>query len=194
MDKCKICPNEFKRKYPKGGQRKIYCSKKCRYADSYVLCKCKTCGIEYNRNIISRKSDEFCSLACIQRHPCQLCGTMITGRKSFQSGEKRFCTRKCANFFYRTMASKKAYVAKGFAQTIQKFHRIQCERCGINDIRVLCVHHINSDRGDNCYTNLETLCANCHHKEHWGDSTNRIKMQELASLLSKQILSPKSIS
>lgn len=184
MDKCKVCKNTFKRKYPRGGKRKIYCSKKCRYSDSFITKTCPTCNKEFKKNFVT-KNAEYCSLSCIQRHPCQLCGKIITGRKTFQSGEKRFCSRQCSNFVHRTINSKKAYGAKGYANSLKKYNEIRCNKCGINDIRVLVVHHINSDRNDNSYSNLETLCANCHHILHWGETDNRLKLFDLAHLLFK---------
>lgn len=183
MDKCKVCTNEFKRKYPRGGIRKIYCSKKCRYSDSFVIRICKTCNKKFKTNIVSTKK-EYCSLACIQRHPCQLCGAIITGRKTFQSGEKKFCTRKCSNFFNRTITSRKAYVARGYALSIKKYGKPQCDECGYNELSGLVVHHINHNRDDNSYMNLVTLCANCHHAKHWGEeSVKRVKLLNLAFLL-----------
>ena len=172
MDKCKICENLFKRKYSRSKKKKIYCSKKCRYADSFVEKKCLTCGTVFNKNILSKGLDEYCSISCIQRHPCQLCGKIITGRKTFQSGEKKFCSRKCSNFVNRTMKSKVSYMPNGFARSIKDHGKIQCNRCGNEDIKVLIVHHIDRNRKNNKIENLETLCANCHHKIHWGQGEN----------------------
>lgn len=183
MDKCIICENVFKRKYPRGGQRKIYCSKKCRYSDAKKYIKnCKTCNKEFTA-IFLNKNKEYCSLACIQRHPCQLCGITITGRKTFQGGEKKYCGRKCANFVNVTLKSKKAYVPKGFAQTLNNYGKIICERCKYDDVNCLCVHHKDGNRNNNSLDNLETLCANCHHKEHWGDKDKRLKNINLAHML-----------
>lgn len=186
MDKCKVCSNEFKRKYPRGGHKKIYCSKKCRYSDGYIERTCLTCLKKFKRHFLAKKvMIEYCSLACIQRYPCQLCGEIIMGRIYFQGGSKRFCTRKCSNFFHRTLHSKIAYVPKAFSQTIKKYGKIICERCRIEDISMLCVHHKDSNNKNNALDNLETLCANCHLKEHIKDSVNREKHVMLAYMLAK---------
>lgn len=185
MDTCKVCPAQFKRKYIRAKQRQIYCSKKCRYIDSPKFeCVCKTCGVSFSV-IFLNKNKEYCSISCAQRSPCQLCGKIITGRKTFQGGEKKFCSRKCSNFVNRTINSKKSYVSKGFSETIKKFGKIICERCNIDNINCLCVHHKDGDRGNNAIDNLETLCANCHHIEHWGEGSKRIKNVELAYMLAK---------
>jgi 5-methylcytosine-specific restriction endonuclease McrA len=186
MDKCKVCDQEFKRKYPRGKKRKIYCSKKCKYSDSEVYKRiCKTCGKEF-KAIFLTKNKEYCSLACIQRHPCQLCGKIITGRVTFQSGEKKFCGRTCAAFVNRTLKSKISYMPNGFARSIKDHGKIICNRCGIDDIQFLIVHHIDRNRLNNKIENLETLCANCHHKIHWGDSEKRMRCVQLAQLIAKQ--------
>lgn len=187
MDKCKICDNYFPRHYPKKGQRKIYCSKKCRYKDIAVYERiCKTCGNSFT-SVHLQKSKEYCSLSCIQRAPCQLCGKIITGRKTFQGGEKKYCSRACSNFVNRTLNSKLAYMANGYAKSLKDHAKIICNRCGVDDISVLVVHHIDRDRNNNSPDNLETLCANCHHKIHWGESDKRIKCVQLAHMIVRHI-------
>ena len=187
MDKCKMCNNEFKRKYPRGGQKKIYCSKKCRYSDRLIYeCICKTCGKKFT-SIHLRKSKEYCSVSCIQRHPCQLCGKIITGRVTFQSGEKKFCSRACSNFVHRTLNSTLQYMPNGFAKSLKDHGKIMCNRCQIENIQVLVVHHIDRNRKNNSPDNLETLCANCHHKIHWGTGDKRLKCVQLAHMIVKHI-------
>lgn len=185
MDKCKMCDNTFKRKYRSKGLRKEYCSKKCRYSDFFVEKTCLTCGKLFTKNTLSTKSDLYCSLACIQRHPCELCGKTITGRKTFQSFPKRFCSRACAAFVNVSLKAKKAYVCKGFAQSIKLRGEISCNRCGNDDIQVLVVHHLDGDRTNNSLENLETLCSNCHHRIHWGKGQRRI----LTALYAQKIAS-----
>lgn len=172
MDICPICTTAFKRHYSRKGQRQIYCSKACRYKSMAVTRICLTCEKPFTVNRFSTRQD-YCSKPCIARYPCQLCGTIITGRKTFQSGPKRFCTRKCASIFNRSLTSKKAYVVTGFAQTIHRKGALLCERCNFHNPFALIVHHRDSDRSNNTPENLETLCANCHAIEHWKASTHR---------------------
>ena len=42
----------------------------------------------------------------------------------------------------------------------------KCSRCGIDDKRLLIVHHKDSNRMNNKPENLEWLCRNCHAMVH----------------------------
>jgi len=45
-----------------------------------------------------------------------------------------------------------------------------CSRCGFNkDTRAIIVHHIDRNRSNNCISNLEVLCCNCHMIDHYAD-------------------------
>lgn len=182
MDTCLNCPNIFRRKYIAKGKRKVYCSRQCALnAIKKVKHKktCKTCLCVFYAGY-NRKRSEYCSRACIERHPCQLCGKIITGRVTFQSGQKRFCTRKCSNIFHRTLRSQTAYVARGFANSIKKHGKIKCQQCDLEEISCLCVHHIDENRENNSPENLQTLCYNCHARLHWEDSANRLQNIQVA--------------
>lgn len=76
-------------------------------------------------------------------------------------------------------------MVKGFAQSIHIYGKIICNRCHSDDIDILCVHHIDKNRKNNSYENLETLCANCHYKIHWQDSKVRKRYIGTAKLLHK---------
>ena len=41
-----------------------------------------------------------------------------------------------------------------------------CQLCGLTDIRVLTVQHLDEDRANNAFENLAWLCQNCHHLLH----------------------------
>ena len=184
MDACKVCGTLFKRHYLRGGVRQTCCSKKCKYAAGYVTRTCATCGKEYRVNHLSTRK-QYCSLACIERSPCQLCGTVITGRAKFQSGERRFCSRQCAAVVNHTLQAKKNYLVIGFASTIAKTGSLACERCKEADPRALVVHHIDRNRSNNSRENLITLCANCHFREHWLESANRVRIVQAARYLAQ---------
>ena len=174
-DQCSVCGKHFKRKYRKKGLRQAYCSKKCYWKDSCSTKTCKTCGKQFRVSVMQRKNKEYCSIACIQRSPCQFCGKIITGRRTFQSGEKRFCSRKCGNIVNRTINAKKSYVILGYYGAIMRRGRLECERCGFAEPAALIVHHKDRNRSNNHQDNLETLCANCHAVEHWKNSENKNK-------------------
>ena len=52
---------------------------------------------------------------------------------------------------------------------------VACERCGIDDPRVLCVHHKVpvAKGGLSVESNMETLCRNCHAIAHWEMTADR---------------------
>ena len=186
MDTCPICGVEFPRHWRNKGVRQVYCSKACRYRAWFFEKTCPTCGKTFRTNKLSTRQD-YCSLACIQRSPCQLCGKIITGRATFQGGEKRFCSRKCANIVNRTMASKTKYVVFGFAWTIKRTGRLACEQCGQDNPARLVVHHRDRDRKNNAGENLETLCANCHAALHWSDSVHRTADVAVARIIADRL-------
>jgi ssDNA-binding Zn-finger/Zn-ribbon topoisomerase 1 len=42
-----------------------------------------------------------------------------------------------------------------------------CERCGFDEVEILQLHHKDRNRRNNKAENLETLCPNCHFREHF---------------------------
>ena len=42
----------------------------------------------------------------------------------------------------------------------------KCNRCPIDNYKILIVHHKDKNRGNNKLNNLEILCLNCHTLEH----------------------------
>lgn len=68
------------------------------------------------------------------------------------------------------------YVYKAFLLKERK-----CEICNIDDIEVLCVHHIDNKKNNNDISNLQILCANCHFRIHFGKG--KIKKKKLETIL-----------
>jgi hypothetical protein len=58
-----------------------------------------------------------------------------------------------------------------------------CEHCGLNDERVLSVHHIDSDRANNRIENLSWLCHNCHYLVHHFPDEREAFMRRVAMRL-----------
>ena len=48
----------------------------------------------------------------------------------------------------------------------RKLKKEKCTDCGIEDKRLLIVHHKDGNRKNNKESNLVTLCWNCHFKAH----------------------------
>jgi 5-methylcytosine-specific restriction endonuclease McrA len=98
---------------------------------------------------------------------CQFCDKefLSKARLKFQ----RFCSKQCSGM-YTIATGKLNYVTKALIHYENK-----CNRCGNDDDTVLVVHHIDHSRENNCITNLEIVCANCHHKHHHGRGERRRK-------------------
>lgn len=184
MIECKVCGISFSLKYKRAGQKQIYCSKTCSYADHYVEKTCLTCGKNFTINTLNAHR-EYCSLSCIERSPCQLCGKIITGRATFQSGERRFCSRRCASIVNSSMNPKKKYTTLGFAATIKRIGKLACECCGEDDVHTLIVHHVDRNHANLTEDNLVTLCANCHFREHWKGSVTRQRTVQVAHYVAR---------
>lgn len=189
MDNCLECAKPFRRKYPRGKRRKLYCSKACRFRAEFITLQCKTCGKTFRRSRIHRAkySDEYCSARCIQRGPCELCGLPVSGRivNKPKNGLplRWFCSRRCAAIANTTLTGEKNYTIKGFAITICRLGILACEKCRRKDVRTLVVHHKDRNHKNNDPDNLQTLCANCHFRVHWRDSKKRAANADLARLL-----------
>ena len=41
-----------------------------------------------------------------------------------------------------------------------------CKRCGVTDFRLLTVHHLDENHGNNMIENLVWMCYNCHFLVH----------------------------
>lgn len=143
--RCKICGKVFNIKpaHAKMGWGK-YCSKKCqsqgqRNGRAYL---CAYCGKELYRtprDLRKSKSKRFfCSFSC---------------HCSWENKHIR-CGRNAPNW----TSGENAY------RQLLKRARVQeiCRRCGIDDTRVLSVHHKDGNRRNNNIENLEWLCRNCH--------------------------------
>lgn len=182
MDLCVVCCTPFKRHYRRGGERQIYCSKKCKYAAGYTEQTCRTCQKSFRVNYFG-KQRVYCSLECTQRHDCELCGIPITGRNTMNGRIRRFCSRECASMMNGTLSSKTKYRRLGFAYTLERKGKLACERCDEDDIWVLHVHHVQGRSFGNNRDNLITLCANCHDREHRTNSADRLLDIERATSL-----------
>lgn len=77
--------------------------------------------------------------------------------------EQVTCSRSCSNTYFRT---KDQPTLATYRQKALSYYGCQCNRCGFSNLLALQVHHKDKDRNNNCLTNLEVLCSNCHLMEH----------------------------
>lgn len=145
---CKKCAKEFYAKpyWIRNGAGK-YCSSRC-------------------KNLGSRTGEE---LACF-----------VCGKASYKTQKqlkrsksgKFFCSKSCQTKWRNTefVGSKHGnwrngeYVYKSIL--LRNNVSPQCKLCGLNDKRVLAVHHIDKNHKNNGIDNLAWLCHNCHHLVH----------------------------
>lgn len=140
-----------------------------------------TCGkpIRIKESHIARGWGKYCSKPCQfvgQRKGkflnCDNCGKTIYRTPSNYKKSKNnrfFCSRKChciwENKNVRHGENAPNWMAgQSVYRTLLKKSGIKekCMRCGIEDSRVLCVHHKDRNRKNNNLNNLEWLCRNCH--------------------------------
>lgn len=85
------------------------------------------------------------------------------------SDERTTCGYSCSNTYFRSGKDNGMYI-HGNGTDYRNTALVQlpniCDSCGIDDIDVLQVHHIDEDRNNNEIENLRILCANCHVKLH----------------------------
>jgi 5-methylcytosine-specific restriction endonuclease McrA len=118
----------------------------------------------------------YCSLKCTglgQRKSkvCKVC-------KKEYSGNKRTCSRSCANkarsgiTYNRENKFNKAHCGSRLKEKVAQKRGGICERCGHDNYAILQVHHKKERHrgGTDHLENLELLCPNCHAAHHFGIS------------------------
>src|SRR3989344_5580617 len=146
--KCKICKKDFYAKpvHVRNGYG-IYCSRNCKNKGLQKgrVFPCTTCGIEVYKNPrqikLSKSKKYFCSKSC-----------QTIWRNKYFSGSKHLLW-KGGHAIYRD-------------KLLRNNKKPICILCGIEDIRVLAVHHVDKNRQNNSISNLEWLCHNCHYLVH----------------------------
>lgn len=151
-----------------------------------ILKKCVVCGKEFRvKEAHAAKGwGKFCSVKCHsigQRKgiwvSCSYCGKKIYRtpndfRKS--RSKKFFCSVSChcswenENVRYGANAPNWLAGENAYRQILRKTGMKEvCQKCGLDDKRVLTVHHKDGNRKNNNVLNLEWLCRNCHCIEHY---------------------------
>lgn len=131
---------------------------------------------------------KYCSKKCKEQNRpekqkkkfyCEFCNTSFLRRAPSNAG--RFCSRSCSGMWL-IANGKKNYFYQAF---LHKPH--QCNRCGIEDYELLCVHHIDFNHNNNAIDNLEILCANCHYRIHFGRGrTRKDKLSKIIEYLRRK--------
>lgn len=149
--------------------------------------KCANCFKEIERkpSYIRRYKNSFCSQECKSNFQnkkikikCKTCGKILLRRpleiKKTKNGYC-FCSRSCTASWnnqqeWRVKENHPNWIdgsSSGRSIALKNKEHI-CEKCNFKEFpEILQVHHKNRNRKDNSIDNLEVLCPNCHHKEHF---------------------------
>lgn len=86
---------------------------------------------------------------------------------------KKTCSRSCSNKHREGIRYKmgrphdKVVYQQGLKFRLLEQRGDKCERCSFPKTEILVVHHKDRDRTHNDLDNLELICPNCHHEEHY---------------------------
>ena len=146
--KCRICEKEF---YVKPSHQKIgwgkYCSIICRskaqFRGKFVICSICSKQVYRSPKALehSKSGKFFCGKSC-----------QTKWRNSVYSGENHYLWRG-GEWVYRE-------------KLIKSGKKMVCEKCGLEDKRVIIAHHIDKNRKNTNLSNLVWLCQNCHWLVH----------------------------
>ena len=158
---------------------------------------CKQCGKEFyaKPNWLRIGWGKYCSRNCVFENQrkgkivnCFICNKEVY--KSLKSltrskSGKFFCSKSC-----QTVWRNSVFIGpnhgnwkggeKSYRETLLRIKIDQlCRRCKLNDIRILAVHHLDRNRGNNKVDNLIWLCHNCHYLIHHDKAENKVFMETL---------------
>ena len=161
---------------------------------------------------VRRGNARFCSRSCGAKHSgakkkaavkpnceCAFCHTSFYRNPSTLKNSKSgltFCSRRCKDQAQRLDSNFPEIQPDHYGQgdRINVYRHIAfrnyppvCAECGIEDLRVLVVHHKDGNRRNNVVSNLKILCSNCHQIEHFEDSQ---QLEDLRRLIERVWCSP----
>ncbi len=170
---CLVCNNSF---YIAKNRinTALYCSRLCKDKNAAVkiTANCQICNKQFDHISSRCNKAKYCSRLCYHRSQigrgtkeftCLGCNIIFL---SSPSRERKYCSISCLGLSKRINIDqlrigslRKTMVNRGMLN--------KCNRCDFSaEPRILGVHHIDRNRGNNDSTNLEILCPNCHSLEH----------------------------
>lgn len=173
------------------------------------LATCPVCGTQFAKRI--GQSKKYCSKECAAKArkqqielSCDCCGKKFTRRSSKINTSKsglHFCSRKCKESVQRLDSNHpKAHLIRPEHFGNEKHRHYQsmckrikswaCEDCGEDRSYMLCVHHIDGDRGNNPIdgSNWEVLCRNCHCTRHLKVNESGEYIYDSSSLTPRELI------
>jgi HNH endonuclease len=111
-------------------------------------------------------------------HPKELKTCPVCGKRwEIPSNNKRkkeqtTCSIGCSNTYFRSgenannFSDLETNLKSTYRKRALKEYGAKCADCGLENIKVLEVHHIDENRDNNHINNLVVLCRNCHQLRH----------------------------
>lgn len=128
---------------------------------------------------------KYCSKACQTKSQFlgKIVNCFICGKESYRSqaqikhsmSGKSFCSKSCQTKWRNTYFSEEKHPnwlggESSYRDILMRTDRKKiCVVCGLEDTRVLVVHHLDHNRKNNLLKNLVWVCLNCHfiiHHDH----------------------------
>ena len=114
-----------------------------------VKVECGSCG-----KLFSKVGIKNHQASC---RACPVCGTCFSG------GRSKTCSHACANTFFRTGPGHGNWSETQYRSTCFHYHGKKCVICG--EERIVEVHHLDEDHGNNRPENLIPMCPT--HHQYW---------------------------
>ncbi|HBJ75669.1 MAG TPA: hypothetical protein DDY86_09270 [Syntrophaceae bacterium] len=156
-----------------------FCSRKCRDASKVkkILVKCVFCGKSFlrKRDRADIRINNFCSVSCYRKSlpkkvslTCSICGsTFDNAPAKAKSSKNVFCSIRCKAISQRVEKTRCGYreVSRG-RERVQHHRRVMEEFLGRKLTTDEIVHHVNGNKTDDRFSNLEILDRRSHARKH----------------------------
>lgn len=176
---CKQCNKIYVPKCHKKIGTTEFCSRKCvceYLSKNKITKKCISCKKKFNCSLLQQNKAKTCSQKCYDDYRynqivgvCEWCDIPVK-RRTISIRKKMFCSKICAGSYKTYFSEPKYYGKKKIWFNIKNNIKIFCEKCNLEDIDVITIHHIDNNRKNNEINNLMLLCYNCHFKIHHNET------------------------
>lgn len=116
---------------------------------------------------------------------CLVCNVeFVTTPYRRDRNQKQYCSRKC----YDSRRKENLKRLKRSTRFYQELLETTPCKCGVSEVFLLQIHHIDGNHHNHYPENLEIVCANCHIKRHLKVVENGELVYHPASLTHPEIL------